>query len=156
MELFNRLRSRSSTELARQISENGPAPPPVETKQSLVSLSFPILCCVVWCMWCVCRRRSFCRFSQEKRTSPSSFRTTNCLSTCQTIAGTTTKVKYPAVLGERYQPRRPYNSSSTQLSHVYGVHVDLVGQVAADDRSRKVQSRNQIPQAASESHNTEN
>ena len=46
MELFNRLRSRSLTELDRQISENGPAPPPVESKKSLVSLSFP-MCCVV-------------------------------------------------------------------------------------------------------------
>ena len=33
----------------------GPAPPPVESKKSLVSLSLPMLCCVVWCTWvCMC------------------------------------------------------------------------------------------------------
>ena len=50
MELFNKLRSRSLTELDRQISENGPAPPPVESKKEFVSLSllpYVVLCCMV-------------------------------------------------------------------------------------------------------------
>ena len=34
LELFNKLRSRSLKELTRQISENGPAPPPVESRKS--------------------------------------------------------------------------------------------------------------------------
>ena len=73
LELFNRLRSRSLTELTRQISENGPAPPPVESKKSLVSPSFPMLCCVVRCMWCVCRRHFLLIFPEKTQSGTLSF-----------------------------------------------------------------------------------